>query len=414
MVRAGCVPPARAPELCSLWLHQPDVPRHDASASIARVGSRRRALDPPSGGVRPNDTPRAEEMTVRESAVRRLLVISALLVAVLGLAASASAATLPSTYQWATTFSSASDGAGFSQPAGSTYGGCRREVSGGAAWYTWTSSGSDNTRCYPNQTWDPDRFNGIVHTGRYWVDVAPSEIGNSEFFSLATFKMVVGHDWNRVVTLNLKVDTSGPTAGKARLLLWHVPYQGQGIQTRVRTVAFPTRTWVDLAVKISSTGAIEVLQDGQVVLTASKKDAGGGWVSGAHWGGYASPGVRGWKIGNDDLRVRTFGATTTAPPPPPSGGGSSGTAAKAVSPVVDRYRGELRLWFTSLVAGAVVSVDGAAKTVANNGVTAALRLPGTYTVMVAPPASRASTHRAVAWSVKVSSTGTATTTSVAP
>lgn len=347
--------------------------------------------------------------------------ISALLVGAFGLASTASAATLALTYQWGTTYSSASDGAGFSLPSGSSYGGCRREVTGGAGWYTWLSSGSDNTRCYPTQTWDPDRFNGIIHTGRYYVNLAPAELSSNEFFSLATFKLVMGHDWNRVVTLNLKVDTSGPTAGKARLLLWHVPYQGQGVQTRVKTVAFPLRTWVDIGVKIAPNGAIDVLQDGQVVLTATKKDAGGGWVSGAHWGGYASPGVRNWKIGNDDMRVRSYGSTGggTDTAPPPSGGGTTTTspttstgAAKALKATVDRYHSELRLWFTSLVPNAVVKVDGVTKTVVNNGVKAVLRVPDTYRVTVTPPAS--STRKAVAWNVVISSAGTATITTVTP
>lgn len=212
---------------------------------------------------------------------------------------------------------------------GGTHGDCTRKLSLGAAWYTHVASASDgdSTRCYPAQVWRPNWFNGVVARGRFYVNVTPSEVGNDEFLSLVTLSL---HP-DGLVTLNLKVDSTGPTAGKLRLLLWHVPSFGQGDQARPAYVVFPTRQWVEVVMTLSPSGAVEVRQDGRLVLTAQKKDAPGE-VEAAHFGGYASAAVSGWTIGNDDLRVQSYGTSLPpidgAPPAPAPAPSLPATPAK--------------------------------------------------------------------------------------
>lgn len=271
------------------------------------------------------------------------LVLGAALVA--AAAGTASGAVLSSSYAWSTGFTGSSDSSGFNVPSdGGTHGNCTRKLSGGAAWYTWVSSASDGgaTRCYPAQLWAPDYIRGVVARGRFWLDVNPAEIGNSEWLSLMTLSM---HP-SSLITINVKVNSTGPTAGKPRLILWHVPYEGQGGETRNAYVAFPLRTWVEVTLSVTAGGAVEVRQDGKLILSGQKKDSPGE-VQAVHFGGYASGPVHGWVIGNDDLRVQSNGValppssgttaprppsttaprTTTPAPAPPAGGSAPSTPA---------------------------------------------------------------------------------------
>ena len=238
-------------------------------------------------------------------------------------AGSALAGPLPSNYVWSTDFSRSSDSAGFNVPSdGGTHGNCTRRVTNGVAWYTHVSSASDGgaTRCYPAQVWKPDYFRGVIARGRYYVDVNPAEVGNDEFLSLVTLSLYP----TSLVTVNLKVDSTGPTAGRLRLLLWHTPSFGDGDQTRNAYVVFPTRQWVEVVVTLSPAGTVQVFQDGRLVLTALKRDAPG-HVEAVHFGGYASAAVSGWTIGNDDLRLQTYGTSL----PPVAGGAAPPPAASA-------------------------------------------------------------------------------------
>jgi hypothetical protein len=241
------------------------------------------------------------------------------------MASGAAAAALSSSHVWQATFSGSSDSAEFNVPSdGGTHGNCTRRVSNGAAWYTHVSSASDGgaTRCYPAQLWEPNYFNGVIARGRFYVDVDPDEVGNDQFFSLMTLSLAP----SGLVTLNLKQDSTGPTAGKLRLLLWHVPYAGQGDQTRNTYLAFPLRQWVEVVVTLAPSGAVEVRQNGTLVLTGQKRDAPG-QVEAAHFGGYASAPVSGWVVGNDDLRIQANGTSL-----PPASGGSPRPAARTTAP----------------------------------------------------------------------------------
>lgn len=227
--------------------------------------------------------------------------IAALLgAAALGTSAATAGAAEPS---WSATFSGPTEAAEFSL-SGSDEGKCLREISGGAGRYVWqgSPSGGDPTRCYPIQEFEPNSFDGMRSSGRFWLDLDPGDIDDGRWFSLATFSLVSGTEWSRVITLNVKTDTSGPTKGKPRLLLWHVPSKGKGDQERVKYKALPLRTWVHIEMVLEEDGDLTVVQDGDVVLRARKTDAAAR-VYAAHWGGYASGTLKNWEVRNDDLWV---------------------------------------------------------------------------------------------------------------
>lgn len=235
------------------------------------------------------------------------------------------------TSPWQTSFARGFDGADFNHPHSRDAGGCDRSVRDGAAWYTHRYSGGGPTRCYPAQVFDPDYMSGLVSRGRFYVDVSAGEITTNSFFSLATFKLIGGDYWNTILTLNLTVDSGGPTAGKPRLYLYHVPYQGTGQQERVRGIPFPMRQWVDVVVHMSPSGEVTVHQDGQLVLRATKRDTSG-TVYGAHWGGYASADVTGWTVGNDDLYLAPYGASVPSAPIPAVGAPATPAPPAAPAP----------------------------------------------------------------------------------
>lgn len=241
----------------------------------------------------------------------------------LAVAPGPASADLPSSYTWGTSFSG-SEMTGFLGSYYANHGECSVSVAGGAAMYAWRSSASDgaSTRCYPVVVWD-DKFSGFRATGRFWADLDRGQLSSNRTFSLGTFKLAP-NDWDRPLTLNLVVKSSGPTAGRASLMLYHTPSHGSGTQTRVREVEFPLKTWVTVTVTMTSGGDIEVFQNGQLVIKARKTDAPG-HLWGAHWGGYANAALTGWTVGNDDLDVRGLGApppaipdAAPAPAPPPA------------------------------------------------------------------------------------------------
>lgn len=261
---------------------------------------------------------------------RRFLLRSSAVAILASLAGGAAPAlgALPSSYVWGTSFSS-SETADFT-PYYTSHGQCTVSLSGGSAYYAWKSSASDgqNTRCYPDQLFK-DVFNGFHFSGRFYADVRPSAITSGSTFSLATFKLNRGVHWDRVLTLNLRTASSGPTAGKTSLFLYHTTRASDGTQTFVREMEFPLRTWVAVNLDMSPTGDIQVAQNGQVVLRAKRGD-GPGQIDGVHFGGYASAANTGWTIGNDDLSVRGFAAAPVALNP---GGGAAPVAPPGLTPI---------------------------------------------------------------------------------
>lgn len=252
---------------------------------------------------------------------RLLLTFMAAVAAFVVLAPARASAALPADFIWKAPFTSSNDAAGFDVASSGDSGTCDRRVSAGAALYTWRASAGSSTRCYPSKLWDSG-LSGFRMSGRFYVDVNPNELGPGNFLSLATFKLTGGADWPRVLTLNVRVDSKGSLAGKPRLDLYHTTSQGSGEQRQVRSLAIPLRQWFVVYVAVTPSGAISVRQDGAEVLTA-RLGSGEGTLYGAHWGGYASSGVTGWTLGNDDLIVQGYGAPVSAP-----------VAALAVSPGV--------------------------------------------------------------------------------
>jgi len=154
--------------------------------------------------------------------------------------------------------------------------------------------GGDSHRIYPALLL-PECYRGGYRSSFYvWADLPSST--QRGWFSFATYSNK--KDWKDLFGVNL-----GFEQGEDRLVLFHVPVFSKGAFTRISSIPFPMRQWVNVEVRVDG-GGIMLFQDERLIAEAKKEwGTEGVGLCEAHWGLYGQGKNRSGLLLNDDITV---------------------------------------------------------------------------------------------------------------